>query len=90
MRNPFKRQRSFYAMKQDLAHPSRYYGNGGTIYSTGYLQVESHENEVVAVWFRCQMIPFKQVEVDAERAAEMRHAHPIGTQLTGVEVLDPQ
>lgn len=71
-----------------LADPSRYYGDGTTIHHTGYLDVETHEGEVVAVWFRCQMLPFQQVEVDGIRAPEMRHHQPYLPSLTGVEVRD--
>ncbi len=80
-----------YAAKQRLAKPGRYYGDGGTIHSTGYLDVETRDGHVVAVWFRCQMLPFRQTEVDAERAAQMgRVALDVGQDvtLTGVEVLD--
>lgn len=49
----------------------RFYGDGGTIHSTGYVDVEVHDGQVVAVWFRCQMLPFKTAAVDAERARVM-------------------
>lgn len=50
---------------------TRFYGGNGTIHSTGYVDVETYEGEVVAVWFRCSMLPFKQTEVGDARAEEM-------------------
>lgn len=79
--------------KQRLAAPSRYYGDGGTVHQSTELAVETHHGTVVAVWFRCQPLPFLQHEVDAERATEMERLafdHTSLPRLTGVEVLDPQ
>lgn len=70
---------------------TRYYGNGGTIHRSGHVDVEvSKEGKVVAVWFRCQALPFKQSEASIERVAEMMRmcASPIG-ELCGVEIKDP-
>ena len=77
--------------KQVLASPSRYYGDGGTIHSNGYLDVElDYAGNVVAVWFRCQMLPFKQADVSNDRADDMERAYSEShiPALTGVEVLD--
>lgn len=53
-----------------------YYGGNGTIHHTGYVDVEvDKKGKVVAVWFRCMMIPFKQANVDKERANEMERAY---------------
>jgi hypothetical protein len=84
------RKPDIFAQKQALAAPGRYYGDGGTIHDSTYLDVETHNGEVVAVWFRCQMLPFRQIEESALRAAEMRRGYPAGTRLTGVEILDPE
>ena len=80
-----------WAAKQKLAAPARYYGNGGTIHASTDLDVETHHGTVVAVWFRCQPLPFRQHEVDAQRATDMeRMSHDTAMpKLTGVEVLDP-
>jgi len=76
-------------LKQRLAEPSRYYGDGGTIHRTGQLNVELREGEVVGVWFRCQFLPFDQTEVSQERAAELTSMYESGVpELTGVEVKD--
>jgi len=75
--------------KQEAARPGRYYGDGGTIHSTNHLDVETHHGKVVAVWFRCQMLPFVQTEVDDARATDMESAKGL-PRLTGVEVLDCQ
>jgi hypothetical protein len=41
------------------------YGHDGTIHKTRYLDVEvDDDGRVVAVWFRCLMLPFKQVTGD--------------------------
>ena len=77
--------------KQKLAGPSRYYGDGGTIHHSGYLDVETFEGKVVAVWFRCQPLAFKQVRVDTLRGTEMDDMYEdYGSNylLTGVEVVD--
>ena len=92
-------KRFLWRLKQKLASPSRYYGDGGTIHSTTILDVETHRGTVVAVWFRCQPLPFRQREVDSDRAIEMERMSwgepPMNgdgvndrVQLTGVEVLD--
>jgi hypothetical protein len=74
-------------LKQRAARPGRYYGDGGTIHDTGYLHVETCNGRVVSVWFRCQMLPFQQVEVDEARAESMTDSAGIPV-LTGVEVVD--
>jgi hypothetical protein len=74
--------------KQKLAGPEgRFYGDGGTIHHTGHLDVETRNGEVVAVWFRCQMLPFEQHEVDIRRVAEMLRVSHLPN-LTGVQVVD--
>lgn len=85
-RNPLTR----WNRKQRLASPGRYYGDGGTIHHTGYLDVEVHKGRVVSVWFRCQPLAFKAVDVHDERAAEMDRmmADGAGAGITGVEVHD--
>ena len=78
-----------YAAKQELASPARYYGGIGTIHNNTELDVETDiVGRVVAVWFRCQMLPFNSTRVDAHRAREMREAQANLPRLTGVEVLD--
>lgn len=79
--------RSRWQKKQDLASPARYYGDGGTIHSTGFLDVETYRGRVVSVWFRCQPLPFEQVAVDKQRADEM-DGQFVPVAITGVEVLD--
>lgn len=80
-----------FELKQELAQPSRYYGDGGTIHGTNHLHVETRHGKVVAVWFRCQQLPFEQVEVDESRAATSQAINRSGElpAITGVEVLDP-
>jgi hypothetical protein len=78
-----------WAAKQSLAAPARYYGEGGTLHGTTELDVETDATgRVVAVWYRCQMLPFKQRTVDDERAISMDQAGAVPVQITGVEVLD--
>ena len=72
-------------IKQRLAGPSRYYGDGGTLHHSGYLDVETHNGTVVAVWFRCQVLPFKQTEVGTDRASVMEDMSS-APGITGVEV----
>jgi hypothetical protein len=78
-------------LKQRLAGDSRYYGDGGTIHHSGWLDVETFHGTVVAVWFRCQPLPFHQREADSRRATEMEGMYGnekqnCGFDLTGVEV----
>ncbi len=82
------RESDEWPLKQALAAPGRYYGDGGTIHGTEYLAVETDDlGNVVSVWFRCQMLPFKQVRVDEARAIAMRQADSLPA-ITGVEVCD--
>lgn len=51
----------------------RRYGDDKTIHRNGEVNVELDVNgNVVAVWFRCQPIPFSQITVTPDRAAEMK------------------
>lgn len=47
------------------------YGDDSTIHRTGVLDVEVRDGKVVAVWFRCLALPFRQTDADQNRAAEM-------------------
>lgn len=82
-----------WAWKQALAEPGRYYGDGGTVHHSGYVDVEvDDDGQVVAVWFRCQHLPFRQSRADQRRANDMRNlyaAEGVPT-LTGVEVHDAE
>ncbi len=52
------------------------YGDDRTIHTSGDVNVEiGPTGDVVAVWFRCRMLPFTQTRVDDSRAAAM-HNHP--------------
>ena len=59
------------APKQRAASPSRFYGDGGTIHASTDLDVEVHDGQVVAVWYRCQQLPYRVSVVGPERVAEM-------------------
>lgn len=52
---------------------NRYYGGNMTLHRTGCLDVETHNGKVVAVWFRCCPLPFKQAEVGEHRAKDMNN-----------------
>ncbi|MBM0257370.1 hypothetical protein [Micromonospora sp. 4G55] len=77
-------------MKQALAAPGRFYGDGGTIHGSTWLDVEVDDaGTVVAVWFRCQTLPwrvFRRSSGDGRYGPEDMSP----CQLTGVEVLDPE
>lgn len=50
----------------------RYYGLDTTIHSGGEVNVELDKyGMVIAVWYRCQPLPFTQRRVTDERAVEM-------------------
>lgn len=51
---------------------TRYYGDGGTVHSAGRLDIETDQTgRVVAVWFRCQALPFRVTTVSWSRADTM-------------------
>lgn len=83
-----RRERRAWAARQKAARPGRYYGDGGTIHAATRLDVETYNGAVVAVWFRCQQLPFSQTEATAQRATQMQAMSGLPL-LTGVEVLDP-
>lgn len=65
----------------------RTYGHSGTIHRTEVLNVETDKSgNVVAVWFRCQALPFDQTTVDGQRAKSM--AGMTVPRLVAVEVID--
>ncbi len=70
-------------MMDDVQDPTdiRYYGGDTTIHSGGEVNVELDiDGNVVAVWFRCQTLPFTQNVVDWQRAESMRRSyaeHPV-------------
>ena len=77
---------ALWTVRQHLAGPhGRYYGDGGTIHHSGYLDVEVADGAVVSVWFRCQRLPFRQHDVDARRADQMNSVAP-GVGLAGVQL----
>jgi hypothetical protein len=69
----------------------RYYGDSGTIHINQALDVEvAEDGKVVAVWFRCQTLPFKQCAVGTQRVLEMSRAYATSeVSLHGVAVKDP-
>ena len=80
-------ERFQWRLRQRLARPGRFYGGKGTIHNSGWLDVETFRGTVVAVWFRCQPLPFEQTEVDGDRATAMeRMTASIGPCLVGVEI----
>jgi hypothetical protein len=54
---------------------TRTYGFDGTIHQTTGVNVEVHDGEVVAVWFRCQPIPFTQNDFGPARAKDMQRLY---------------
>jgi hypothetical protein len=50
-----------------------HYGDDGTVQRTGVLNVElDRHGRVVAVWFRCALLPFEQRTVEWERVKHLR------------------
>lgn len=65
------------------------YGYDKTIHRTTQLDVELDEHgDVVAVWFRCQMLPFRQSRATEARARQLRHHHDDLPELVAVELQD--
>lgn len=62
-----------------------FYGGGGTIHHSGEVNVETDPKTgaVVAVWFRCMMLPFTQTLVDPERAKSMGDAYEVSSKRNG-------
>ena len=92
-KNPFaKRTTRYYGDPKDdptTRHPSK---KGGTIHDDQCVNIELRNGKVVAVWFRCQMIPFTADEVDEARAMELEKAqleYPLPG-ITGMDLLDPE
>jgi hypothetical protein len=73
--------------RQKIAAPERFYGDGGTIHATPTIDVEIFEGKIVSVWFRCQILPFTQREVDRRRATEMGR-HEAEIEITGLTIRD--
>lgn len=87
----FETEVASYDAKQDACQldGTRYYGDGGTIHSSGHVDVETRGEEVVAVWFRCQPLPFRQTDVDSGRAIDMKRMYQAQKfSLRGVEIKD--
>ena len=64
------------------------YGHNNTIHNTKYVDVEVDQNgKVVAVWFRCTMLPFKQHNVDNKRANTMEQVTNLNP-IIAIEFLD--
>jgi len=58
---------------------SRSYGWSDTIHRGHEVNVETDDaGNVVAVWFRCQPLPFTQSNHGAARAADMRRMYEAG------------
>jgi hypothetical protein len=75
-----------FLLKQSLARADgrRYYGDGGTIHGTTHLDVCTDEDgNVLQVWFRCQLLPFK-----VHRSTDRTRENPLDIKITGVEVAD--
>jgi hypothetical protein len=73
----FKKKRI--AEKVKVPAGTRYYGSDMTIHSGGEVDVEvDSDGKVVAVWFRCQPLPFDQRMVQELRAKEMRSMYKWG------------
>lgn len=67
----------------------RVYGHSGTIHSSEQLDIEVNANgTVIAVWFRCQQLPFKQSYANGSRAANAKVPNPRLPRLVAVEVID--
>jgi len=48
-------------LKRKTVEDENFYGGDGTIHSTGTVDVQlNKDGDVVAVWFRCRMLPFTQ------------------------------
>jgi len=63
--------RGLFSKKPKQSNEFRY-GDDGTIHHTGHVDVElGPTGTVVAVWFRCRMLPFSQSVVADSRVQSM-------------------
>lgn len=52
------------------------YAGDATIHQTGYVDVETDTvGRVVAVWFRCAPVPFRQTRVQPDRVMQMNRMY---------------
>lgn len=70
----------------------RHYGDDGTIHRTGEVNVEvDRSGKVVAVWFRCAVLPFTQDVANEERARGLRRIYERPPrQITAIDFVDPE
>lgn len=83
MKTPFRRK-----SKRPI---ERVYGHDKTIHQNESLDVEvDKDGNVVAVWFRCQPLPFRQSDATDSRASEMRRMYgdDLGDRLVAVTIRD--
>ena len=62
------------------------YGGDKTIHQSEHVDVEVHNGKVVAVWFRCLPLKFRQADVGPKRAAEMEDID--GAEVKYIEIVD--
>ncbi len=63
------------------------YGHDRTIHRSGHLDVETDDNgNVVAVWFRCLSLPFKQVRTSKDGTQVIDSDDAAGMKILAVEV----
>lgn len=62
----------------------KHYGEH-TIHSTGHLDVEvDDEGNVIAIWYRCITLPFRQVNISNERKLSLSNSMP-DISITGID-----
>ena len=76
-----------WALKQELAEPSFYYGNGGTIHGTNHLDIVTNAiGTVTEVWFRCTQLPFQQTKKLGPFERETIEMIEGLSKITGIEI----
>ena len=75
-----------------MSEETRFYGRDGTIHRTEQLHIEldPEDGEVVAVWFRCQALPFTLTTTTEKRSLELKDMyrdHPMPA-IVGVTLKD--
>lgn len=62
-----------YRKPKKVEDDKNFYGGDKTIHQTGHVDVQLNKHgQVVAVWFRCQMLPFKESR-EYTRDSEPQH-----------------
>jgi hypothetical protein len=73
-------------MSEQFYYGTKPDGSRNTIHASTHFDVETKDGKVVAIWFRCLLVPFEQHEIDEDRARDLTDAFPLNITVLGLEV----